>query len=89
MRGFFRRQLLPVWIWLAVLLLCGVLVARTQFTADMSAFLPRSPTPEQQLLVDQLRDGLVSRLILVGIEGSDLPARAAVSGAMAATLRAD
>lgn len=89
MRGFFRRQLLPVWIWLAALLLCGVLVARTQFTADMSAFLPRSPTPEQQLLVDQLRDGLVSRLILVGIEGGDLPARAAVSGAMAATLRAD
>lgn len=88
-RGFFRRQLLPVWIWLAALLLCGVLVARTQFTADMSAFLPRSPTPEQQLLVDQLRDGLVSRLILVGIEGGDLPARAAVSGAMAAQLRAD
>ncbi|MBA4327455.1 MAG: hypothetical protein C0428_04450 [Polaromonas sp.] len=89
MRGFFRRQLLPVWIWLAALLLCGVLVARTQFTADMSAFLPRSPTPEQQLLVDQLRDGLVSRLILVGIEGGDLPARAAVSGAMATQLRAD
>ncbi len=88
-RGFFRRQLLPVWIWLAALLLCGVLVTRTQFTADMSAFLPRSPTPEQQLLVDQLRDGLVSRLILVGIEGGDLPARAAVSGAMAAHLRAD
>jgi predicted exporter len=88
-RSFFRRQLLPVWIWLAALLLCGVLVARTQFTADMSAFLPRSPTPEQQLLVDQLRDGLVSRLILVGIEGGDLPARAAVSGAMAAQLRAD
>lgn len=89
MQHFFRRQLLPVWIWLAALLLCGVLVARTQFTADMSAFLPRSPTPEQQLLVDQLRDGLVSRLILVGIEGGDLPARAAVSGAMAAELRAD
>ncbi|RZJ26219.1 MAG: hypothetical protein EOO54_03610, partial [Haliea sp.] len=65
------------------------LVARTNFTADMSAFLPRSPTPEQQLLVDQLRDGLVSRLILVGIEGGDLTARAAVSGAMAGKLRAD
>ncbi|MDO9357773.1 MAG: MMPL family transporter [Polaromonas sp.] len=89
MQRFFQRQLLPVWIWLAALLLCGVLVARTNFTADMSAFLPRSPTPEQQLLVDQLRDGLVSRLILVGIEGGDLPARAAVSGAVASKLRAD
>jgi predicted exporter len=88
-QGFFRRQLLPVWIWLAALLLGGVLVARAHYTADMSAFLPRSPTPEQQLLVDQLRDGLVSRLILVGIEGGDLPSRAAVSGAMAAQLRDD
>ena len=49
---------------------CAVLVARAHFTADMSAFLPKAPTPEQQLLVDQLSDGLVSRLILVGIEST-------------------
>lgn len=88
-KGFFQARLLPVWIWLAALLLCGVLVARTTFTADMSAFLPRSPTPEQQLLVDQLRDGLVSRLILVAIEGGDPASRAAASGAMAGQLRGD
>jgi len=87
--GFFQRRLLPVWIWLAALLLCGVLVARSHFTADMSAFLPRSPTPEQQLLVDQLRDGLVSRLILVAVEGGDPSSRAAASGAMAGQLRGD
>ena len=50
--------------------ICAVLVARAHFTADMSAFLPKAPTPEQQLLVDQLSDGLVSRLILVGIEST-------------------
>jgi predicted exporter len=88
-KRFFQTRLLPVWIWLAALLLCGVLVARTTFTADMSAFLPRSPTPEQQLLVDQLRDGLVSRLILVAIEGGDPASRAAASGAMAGQLRGD
>ncbi|MES2687321.1 MAG: MMPL family transporter [Pseudomonadota bacterium] len=88
-KRFFQARLLPVWIWLAALLLCGVLVARTTFTADMSAFLPRSPTPEQQLLVDQLRDGLVSRLILVAIEGGDPASRAAASGAMAVQLRGD
>lgn len=88
-KSFFQARLLPVWIWLAALLLCGVLVARTTFTADMSAFLPRSPTPEQQLLVDQLRDGLVSRLILVAVEGGDPASRAAASGAMAGQLRGD
>ncbi|MEP6789727.1 MAG: MMPL family transporter [Ramlibacter sp.] len=68
---------------------CAVLVTRTSFTADMSAFLPQAPTPEQQLLVDQLRDGLVSRLVLVGIEGADAPRRAAISRALAGQLRAD
>ena len=89
MRRFLRRQLLPVWIWLAVLLLCGVVIARTQFTTDLSAFLPRTPTPEQQLLMDQLRDGLASRLILVGIEGTDAPTRARLSRQIARQLRAD
>src|SRR5690606_3744887 len=56
-------------------------------TADLSAFLPRSPTPAQQLLVDQLRDGLASRLILVGIEGADAEARAVISQQMAQQLR--
>jgi predicted exporter len=68
---------------------CAVLVLRASFTADMSAFLPQAPTAEQRLLVDQLRDGLVSRLVLVGIEGADAPARAALSRKMAQALRQD
>ena len=47
----------------------GIVIGRTEFTTDLSAFLPQSPTKEQQVLLDQLRDGVVSRLILVGIEG--------------------
>jgi predicted exporter len=75
--------------WLLFLLACAAVISGTRFTADLSAFLPRAPTAEQQLLVDQLRDGLVSRLILVGIEGGDAPGRAAVSRAMAASLGND
>lgn len=75
--------------WLLFLLGCAVVISGTRFTADLSAFLPRAPTAEQRLLVDQLRDGLVSRLILAGIEGGDGPGRAAVSKAMAAALRND
>ncbi len=85
----FSRRFLPVWLALVALLLCGVVVRQTRFTADMSAFLPQAPTPEQQLLVDQLRDGLVSRLVLVGVEGSDGPTRAALSKAVAQKLRSE
>ncbi|MBY6261096.1 hypothetical protein EI613_04035 [Azospirillum sp. 412522] len=73
--------------WLAGLIACGLLVARTPVTADLSAFLPRSPSPTQQLLVDQLRDGVVSRLILIAIEGDTPDRRTGLSRAVAARLR--
>ena len=75
--------------WLVFLLACAVVISRTSFTADLSAFLPRSPSAGQRVLVDQLRDGLVSRLILVGVEGGDPAARATLSRSMAAALRGD
>ena len=46
--------------WLAFFALAAGIVARTTFSTDVSAFLPRSPTPEQQVLVEQLRvDGVI------------------------------
>ena len=65
-----RGAAVVIALWLVFLLACGAIIVRTHFTTDLSAFLPRTPTPEQQLLMDQLRDGLASRLILVGIEGA-------------------
>jgi predicted exporter len=41
------------------------------------------------LLVDQLRDGPLSRLLLIGIEGADATTRARTSRALAQRLRAD
>jgi len=76
-------------LWLAFIVVCGILISRSQITTDLSAFLPRNPTPAQQLLLEQLRDGLASRLILVGIEGADAPTRAKLSKQMAQRLRAD
>ncbi|MGB8146014.1 MAG: MMPL family transporter [Chromatiaceae bacterium] len=76
-------------LWLAFLSACFWVVGRANFTADLSAFLPRTPTQEQQLLIDQLKSGIASRLILIGIEGSDQSARARASRALAARLRAD
>ncbi|CAN5517461.1 MMPL family transporter [soil metagenome] len=84
-----RRRMAAIALWLVFLLGCGAIISRTHFTTDLSAFLPRTPTPEQQLLMDQLRDGLASRLILVGIEGADAPARARISRQVAQHLRTD
>ena len=75
--------------WVTLLVACVAVIAQTRFTADLSAFLPRTPTAEQQLLVDQLTDGMVSRLLLVAIEGGDAKARADASRALAQRLRAD
>ena len=89
MTGLRRRGIRAIALWLVFLVACGVIISRTHFTTDLSAFLPRSPTPEQKLLMDQLRDGLTSRLILVGIEGADVPTRARLSKQTASLLRAD
>lgn len=89
MRHVRRRGITAIVLWLIFLLACVGIISRTHFTTDLSAFLPRSPTPAQQLLMDQLRDGLASRLILVGIEGADASTRARLSRQIAQRLRAD
>lgn len=78
---------LPVALWLAFVAICIAVVARTEVSTDLGAFLPASPTPAQQVLVDELRDGVVSRLILVGITGADEKARAALSARLADALQ--
>ncbi|MBB3260848.1 putative exporter [Paraburkholderia bannensis] len=94
MHALQRRAVL---IWLLFLLACAGAIARAHFSTDLSAFLPRAPSAGQRVLVDQLRDGVVSRLILVGIEGKsegksedgDAATRAQISRQIAVTLRAD
>ncbi len=83
-----RRALIPA-LWLGCMALASIIVARAHYVADLSAFLPAKPTPKQQLLVDQLRDGPASRLMLIAFEQGDAAARAAVSVATARRLRLD
>ncbi len=82
-----RSARLVIAAWIAFLVACTAVIARTEFTADLSAFLPRSPTPAQKILVEQLRDGVVSRLMLIGIEGGTPAQLAAASKRLAAQLR--
>jgi predicted exporter len=76
-------------LWLALIGLAALVVVRARYTADLSAFLPRTPTAAQQLLVDQLREGVASQLIIVALEGADSATRARLSTAMAVRLRSD
>lgn len=82
------HRLRAIGSWLAFLAACVLVIAQTRFTADLSAFLPRAPTAEEQLLVDQLRNGIASRMLLVGIDAPDRALAATLSAEFARRLRA-
>ncbi len=84
-----RSRRLAVSLWLAGLAFCIWQVTQARFVADLSAFLPAAPTAEQRFLVDQLRDGALSRVMLIGIEGADAATRAEISRSVTNTLNAD
>lgn len=78
-----------VTIWAILIIACGAIIAGTRFTSDMSAFLPRSPSPAQQILVDQVQTGAASRLLLLAVDNAPPPVLAAISKELANRLRAD
>ena len=82
-----KHRVLPLVLWLAGMLACLLVIFQTHFVADLSAFMPRTPNARQQLLIDQLRDGAVARLIMMGIEGGDAAERARLSQALAKDLQ--
>jgi predicted exporter len=73
-------------IWIAVIAASILSIARLHVDTDMAAFLPRTASPAQRVLVDQFRDGIVSRLVLVAIEGVPPDRLAAISKSMAERL---
>jgi predicted exporter len=83
-----RGDRAAVTLWLAALLFCAYwLLRHLTITADLSAFLPAAATRSQALLVKQLREGVASRLILIGIDGTDGAALAKASADLAQRLR--
>lgn len=71
-----RRALVS---WSLAMLLGLVIVWNSRFTADMSFFLPAHPSAEQQVLVDQLKEGAVTRLLMIALSGGEARQRAALS----------
>ncbi|MHB1348749.1 MAG: MMPL family transporter [Desulfobulbaceae bacterium] len=75
-------------IWLVLFLGCCLLIfTRARVQSDISLFLPAAATPKEELLVNELREGPASRLILLAIEGGDEAKRAESSRRLAETLR--
>jgi predicted exporter len=76
-------------LWVAMLAACVGFIATLHINTDMAVFLPRTASPTQRVLVDQFRNGLVSRLVLIAMEGGTPDQRAAISKKLAARLRKD
>lgn len=74
-----RLHKLALCLWLAVMLGSVLVISQTRFVADLSAFMPKLPSARQQMLIDQLRDGAIARIVLVGIEGADEAERGRLS----------
>ena len=73
-------------LWLLAMLAGAAIVWNSRFTADMSFFLPAHPSAEQQVLVDQLKEGVVARLLMIAIDGGEPGQRAALSRDLRARL---
>jgi predicted exporter len=70
-------------------LLATLLAVRAHYSADLSAFLPRHPSETQRALLQMLRAGPASRLIVAAIGGADATTRARLSVQLAQQLRGD
>ena len=75
-------------LWIAVLIGSIVVIAGMTVTTDLTALLPRSADPTQELLVAQLRDGVAARLMLIALEGAVPEQLAGTSRRLAEKLRA-
>jgi len=77
-----------LWVGVAVLAI-AILVSRLQLSFDLSAFFPQQTTLAHDVLIEQLRNGPGSRLIVIGINGSDPQQLAEVSDQMKQRLASD
>jgi len=72
-------------LWLAVA--SFVLIYRTPITTDLTFFLPRNAGLLDSILVQQMREGPASRLLMIALEGGEEAERLKVSRQLAERLR--
>ncbi|RYU59916.1 hypothetical protein EWI61_07440 [Methylolobus aquaticus] len=75
-------------LWLAMLAGSGWMLWRAPpVSQDLLYFLPRNPSTEERILVDQLRSGFPSRLVLIALAGAEPAELASASAALGRALR--
>lgn len=76
-------------VWLLVVLASLLQISRTKVVTDVSAFLPGAANASQRLMLDQLRDGLSTRTLLVGLrlDGAAAPLSSPQTAALAQASR--
>ncbi len=80
----------PLFLWLAWLALCGwLLLFRTSITTDLTFFLPRDAGFLDAVLVQQMREGPASRVLMIALEHADETALATTSRRLAESLASD
>ena len=85
--GAKRPNCWPILVfWLLAALGCAWTALTTPIATDLSLFVPRAD-PVAELLLEQLRGGPTTRLILIGLEGDSETTRAAASRQLAERLR--
>lgn len=89
MNSRFHRTGVVLAVWLIVLAAAIGVTSQARFTADMSAFLPATPTDAQRLLVEQLQQGGISRTFLLAIKGGTPESRGVASDRLKKRLRED
>jgi len=76
--------------WLALALLAiSVLMLRLELSFDLSAFFPRQASLTQEILLEQLKNGPGSRLLVIGIKGGNRAQLAEISDKMRQELASD
>ena len=79
---------LPVLLWLSWLAVAAwILTARTPIATDLTFFLPREAGLLDTILVQQMREGPASRLLLIALEGGDATTRVSASRRLTETLQ--
>ena len=83
------RSSVPVWLCLALALICAGIAVRSQYRTDMGDFLPQAHSLAQQALEAQVSSGGASRILMLSIAGAPPPVLARLSLNLGARLRAN
>ncbi len=84
-QGAKMARVTVLWILLALAALT-ILAFRLQLTFDLSAFFPRQTSLTQEILLEQLKNGPGSRLVVIGLKGQSRDQLAEISDQMKETL---